>query len=244
MATARGRSAGADPDERGRLARPHPDVLLEGLADSEPGPDARYEALESISLAFVLALQLLPPRQRAALVLRDALGFRAAEVADMLDTTEDSVTSALKRARANLQGRLASQSQTEPPPAPDSAGERQLLARLTAAYESGDVAGIVGLFTEDVTLVMPPVPFEYQGRDTAARFFAAVPFRHARRVRLVATRSNGQPAYGLYLRDPVSALARATGLMVLTLSDDRICAITHFDKSSLPRFGLPRTLPD
>src|SRR5262249_20076343 len=136
---------------------PYPDVLLEGLADAAPGPEARYEAREAISVAFVTALQLLPPRQRAVLILRDVLGFRASEAAKILDSTEEPVTSALKRARAALQYRRAQSADRKPPP-PDSARERALVRRFTQAYEAGDVHEVVALLTEDAWLIMPPVP--------------------------------------------------------------------------------------
>jgi RNA polymerase sigma-70 factor, ECF subfamily len=181
---------------------PYPDVL-EGLADRSPGPEARYEATEAISLAFVTAPQLLPPRQRAVLVLRDVLGFHARQVAHILESTEESVTSALKRARATLQRQLPPADEREPPPPPDSAIEAELVQRLTRAYETGDVDGLVALLTDDVWVRMPPVPLEYQGRQLAARFFAVVAFRQGRTYRLVATRANGQPAFGAYVRDPM-----------------------------------------
>jgi RNA polymerase sigma-70 factor (ECF subfamily) len=221
---------------------PCPDVLLEGLADRAPGPEARYEAREAISLAFVTAMQLLPPRQRAVLILRDVLGFQASEVAGFLESSEESVTSALKRARATLRSQLASSADREPPPLPDSPGEQDLVAKLTLAWEAGDVPGIVELLTEDVWLTMPPVPLEYQGRELAGRFLAAV--RLGRAFRLVPTRANGQPAFGVYVHDPQTGLAHANGLLVATLSGTRICALTRFDNSVMPGFGLPRTLPD
>ncbi len=240
--------SGLDLPEPTRLGEvswlePYPDVLLEGLADSAPGPEARYEATEAISLAFVTALQLLPPRQRAVLILRDVLGFRASETASMLDSTEESVTSALKRARAALGRQLPAAAGQDPPPPPDSAAERELIARLTRAYDAGDVDGIVALLTDDVQLRMPPVPLEYQGRELAARFLTVVAFRQGRTYRLVATRANGQPAFGSYVRDPLTGVAHANGLLVFTLAGDRISAITRFDNGVLPRFGLPRTLP-
>jgi len=223
---------------------PYPDVLLEGLADAAPGPEARYEAREAISVGFVTALQLLPPRQRAALILRDVLGYRASEAAGILDCTEESVTSALKRARAALQyqrGRSAGQ----PPPPPGSARERELVRRFTQAYEAGDVRGVVALLTEDAWLVMPPVPLRYQGRELAARFWSATAFRPGRAARLVPTRANGQPAFGLYIRDPRAPVAHASGILVLTLAGDQVSVVTGFpDNSPLPFFGLPRTLPD
>jgi RNA polymerase sigma-70 factor (ECF subfamily) len=237
---------GLDPPEPTRLGEvawlePYPDVLLDGLADSAPGPEARYEAREAISLAFITALQLLPPRPRAALILRDVLGFHASEAAGILDASEESVTSALKRARAALR-QLPPPGPGHSPPPPDSAVERELVEQLTLAFESGDVDGIVALLTDDAWLTMPPAPFEYQGRDLAARFLTAV--TRGRTYRLVATRANGQPAFGLYVRDPRARVAHAVGLLVLTLAGGRISAVTSFDKSVLPRFGLPRTMPD
>jgi RNA polymerase sigma-70 factor (TIGR02960 family) len=223
---------------------PYPDVLLDGVADIAFGPEARYEATEAIGLAFVTALQLLPPRQRAVLILRDVLGFRAAEVADMLLSSEESVTSALKRARATLQRELPRDDHRQGPPPPGSPAERELVARLTAAYDAGDVNSIVALLTEDVRLAMPPVPLEYQGRELAAQFLRAVAFRQGRRYRLVPTRANRQPAFGAYVRDPRAGISHANGLLVFTLSGNRISGITRFDNSVLARFGLPRTLAD
>jgi RNA polymerase sigma-70 factor (ECF subfamily) len=224
--------------------QPYPDVLLDGVPDATPGPEARYESRQAISLAFVTALQLLPPRQRAVIVLRDVLGFHAREVAEFLDTTEESVTSALKRGRRTLQRRLGGPAHREPPPAPDSAAERDLVAKLTHAYDTGDVDALVDLLTEDVWLTMPPLPLEYHGRDVAARFHATVAFRHGRTHRVVPTRANGQPAFGIYLRDAHGGISRAVGLLVFTLSGDHVSAITRFDNSVLPYFGLPRSLPD
>jgi len=223
--------------------QPYPDVLLEGVIDQTPGPEARYEAREAISLAFVTALQLLSPRQRAVLVLRDVLDFRASEVAEMLDTTQESVKSALKRARGTLRSHLAGRGTHKPAPAPDSPAEREIVARLARAYEAGDLDGIVELLTDDVWLRMPPMPLEYHGRELAAGFLENVSLRSGRTFRLVPTRANGQPAFGFYVQDAHGEVGRATGLLVLTLSGERISALTHFDNSVLPRFGLPRMLP-
>jgi RNA polymerase sigma-70 factor (TIGR02960 family) len=217
---------------------PYPDVLIEGELGGPPGPEARYETKEAISLAFVTALQLLPARQRAVLILRDVLGFRAAEVAQMLDSSVESVTSALKRARATLETRP----RAEPPPQPDSPAERQLVGRLAAAWEANDVDAIVALLADDVRLSMPPLPLEYIGRDDAARFYQIVATRPGRR-RIVQTRANGQPALAVYSRDPTGDVFRATSLLVVTLAGQRIAAITRFDTSVLERFGLPRILP-
>lgn len=239
---------GVEPPEPSRLGEvvwlePYPDLLLEELPDASAGPEARYEAREAMSVAFVTALQLLPPRQRAALILRDVLDFPASEVAAMLDTTEQSVTSALKRARATLSRELPSED-TEPPPPPNSPAERELVARLVAAFEAADVDGIVALMTQDAWMRMPPVPLEYQGRELIGEFFATVAFRQGRQYRLVPTRANGQPAFAVYLRDPVNDVTRAFGLMVATLAGDRISVLTRFDNSAMTHFGLPRILTD
>jgi RNA polymerase sigma-70 factor (ECF subfamily) len=222
---------------------PYPDALLHDTSDFQSGPEARYEAKESISLAFITALQLLPPRQRASIILRDVLGFRAAQVAEMLDTTEESVTSALKRARATLSREVPRVDPSKPAAASEI--ERALSDRFVSAYESGDVDAIVALFTEDAWVRMPPMPLEYQGREMAVDFLATVAFRDNRRVRLVSTRANGQLAYGVYLRDRASHASHAHGLFVITLRGDKVSALTAFSNTSLlSRFGLPRALPD
>jgi RNA polymerase sigma-70 factor (TIGR02960 family) len=222
---------------------PYPDVLVEGVADRTPGPEARYEVREAIGLAFVAGLQHLPPRQRGAVVLRDVLGFKSAEVADMLGSSEASVNSALQRARSALDARLPAGGR-ENAPLPRSAAERALVGRFADAFESGDVDGVIALLTDDAWLTMPPEPLEYQGGAAIGRFLSTVPAGGAlERLRLVATRANSQPAFACYLNDPVSPIARAYGLMVLTLEGDRVSAITGFpDTSVFPHFGLPRTL--
>ena len=236
-----------EPPEPTRLGEvvwlePYPDILLADLPDSAAGPEARYEAREAISLAFITALQLLPPRQRAALILGDVLDFSTREVADLLDTTEQSAASALKRARATLAREAPTADQ--PPPRPNSPAEHEVLERLVRAFEDSDVDGIVALMTDDVWVRMPPVPLEYQGRELAGRFFTTIAFRQGRRYRFIPTRANGQPAFGVYLRDPLTHVAHAFGLFVITLAGDRVSAITRFDNGVLPRFGLPRTLSD
>ena len=235
-----------DPPEPTRLGEvawlePFPDALLEGAIDVPLGPEARYEQAESISLAFVTALQVLPPRQVAVLILRDVLGFHANEVADMLDTTVESVNSALKRARAGLERRRAQPADREAPPASGSSSEEAIVAKFVGAWESADVDSLVALLTDDVFISMPPMPFEYEGRDVVARFCASI-FRAGRRFDLVPTRANGQPAFGAYLRAP-NGISHGIGLYVLTLTGDRICAMTRFENSVLPSFGLPRSLP-
>lgn len=191
------RIPGVEMPEPTRMAEvlwlePYPDALLPDVFDADPGPESRCETREAISLAFVTALQLLPPRQRSVLILRDVLDFSAREVAGMLDVTDQSLTSAL--------------------------------------------------MTEDVWLRMPPLPFEYQGRDQAARFFATVAFRDSRHERLLPARANGQPAFGSYLLDPESDVAHASGLLVVSIAGERISAITRFGAGSVPQFGLPPVL--
>jgi RNA polymerase sigma-70 factor (TIGR02960 family) len=220
-------------------AEPFPDTEVDGA----PGPEAQYEAREAIGLAFVAGLQHLPPAQRAALVLRDVMGFRAAEVADMLDTTETAVNSALQRARQAFETKLPPGSR-ERAPAPRSAREREIVGRFADAFQSGDVDALVALMTDDAVLTMPPLPLVYQGPEKIGEFLSRVPAGGAlTRFRLVATRANGQPAFGMYIKDPQCPIARGTGIMVLELEGDRISVMTAFhDTSPFPRFGLPRTL--
>jgi RNA polymerase sigma-70 factor (ECF subfamily) len=237
---------GVEPPEPTRLGEvvwlePFPDTLLEGAAGVPLGPEARYEQTEAISLAFVTALQSLPPRQVAVLLLRDVLGFHASEVADMLDSTVESVNSALKRARASLQYRRSPAAGHEPAPASGSPAEDAVVAKFVRAWESADLDALVALLTDDVFVSMPPMPFEYESRDVVVRFCASL-FGAGRRFDLVPTRANGQPAFGAYLRAP-TGIRHGTGLYVLTLTGDRICGLTRFDNSVLPRFGLPRSLP-
>jgi RNA polymerase sigma-70 factor (TIGR02960 family) len=222
---------------------PYPDALLEGVIDQSPGPDAHYETRETIELAFIAALQALPPRQRAALLLRDVLGFHAAEVADMLGGSEDSVKSALKRARSTIEqlhgapGRQRAQ-------LPHSAGERELVQRFADAWVADDIDAVVALLTDEAWMSMPPSPLEYQGHAAIASFLREIAnWRGERRYKLIPSRANTQPAFGCYRDDEHAPIAHATGLLVLTLEGERIAAITNFiDTSMLSRFGLPRTL--
>jgi RNA polymerase sigma-70 factor (ECF subfamily) len=220
---------------------PYPDALLEGLAETSPGPEARYETKEAVTLAFVAALQQVPPRQRAALVLRDVLGFRAAEVADMLESSEVSVNSALQRARAALETRLPAD--RERPPLPRSPRERDIAARFADAVESGDVDGMVSLLTDDALLTMPPLPLEYQGHKAIAAFLSYREEARGTPLRVVPTRTNTQPAFGCYTPDAQAGIARPAGLFVLTLEGDAAAAITWFaDTALFGHFGLPRSL--
>jgi RNA polymerase sigma-70 factor (TIGR02960 family) len=237
---------GVEPPEPTRLGevvwlQPYPDVLLEGVIDGPLGPEARYEQAESVSLAFVTALQLLPPRQVAVLILRDVLGFHATEVAEMLEVSVESVTSALKRARASLQRQQALPGDHEPPPVAGSPTEDAIAAKFARAWESADIDALVALLTDDVFISMPPIPFEYQGRDAVARFCARL-FDAGRRYEVLPTRANGQPAFGVYVRTP-GGMYHGTGLHVLTVTGGQISAVTRFEASLLSRFGLPRSLP-
>jgi RNA polymerase sigma-70 factor (TIGR02960 family) len=214
---------------------PYPDTLLDGLPDAGAGPEARYEAKESIALAFVTALQRLPPRQRAVLVLRDVLGYRTAETAAMLETSEISVNSALQRARTAMPAA---------PAFPSTAAERDLAERFATAYAADDVDAVVALLTDDALFTMPPVMLEYQGPVAIAAFLRqSVQWRGARSMRLVPVRANGQPAFGCYLPDQHTSVWHAHGLCVLTVDGYRLSAITRFtDNAILASFGLPRSL--
>jgi RNA polymerase sigma-70 factor (TIGR02960 family) len=232
-----------DPTRLGEVVwlEPLPDERLGGALDVPLGPEARYEQIETISLAFVTALQLLPPRQLAVLVLRDVLGFRASEVAEMLDTTTESVTSALKRARAGLHRHRAAESGHEPPPPAGSSVEEAIVAEFVRAYESNDLDALVALLTDDVFMSMPPMPLEYEGRGVVRQFLALF-FCANRRYHLVPTRANRQPAFGVYVHSP-DGLRHGTGLFVLTIAGDHLRAMTRFENTVLPWFGLPRSLP-
>jgi RNA polymerase sigma-70 factor (TIGR02960 family) len=221
--------------------QPYPDALLDGVPDQAAGPDARYELTESLSLAFVAAVQTLVPRQRAVLMLRDVLGYRAAEVATMLGVTEASVNSALKRARTALSAQLPHRDTTR---LPSSAQERERAARFAEAFQRGDVPAVVALLTDDAWMTMPPLPLQYQSPARIAHFLTTIVFRDARRYRLIPTRANGQPAFGCYVTDGHCSVAHAHGIIVLTQTADGISMLTAFiDTSVMPTFGFPRTLP-
>jgi RNA polymerase sigma-70 factor (TIGR02960 family) len=217
--------------------QPYPDDLLDGRPDDAPGPEARYESREAISLAFVTAVQLLPPNQRAVLLLRDVLGYRASEAATILAITEDAVTGALKRARASM----AAARPTRPPAATGPA-ERALLDRFVAAFTGSDVDALLALLTDDVWVRMPPLPFEYRGTEAVRRFFTAIGGHRRRIGRMVPVRANGQPGWGEYVRDPVTGGLHLAGVVTIALAGDRICEITRFETTVAPYFALPRTL--
>jgi RNA polymerase sigma-70 factor (TIGR02960 family) len=237
---------GVEPPEPTRLGevpwlQPYPDALLEGVIDVPAGPEARYEQTASISLAFVTALQLLPPRQLAVLVLRDVLGFSPGEVASMLGSTVEAVNSALKRARAGLERKRASGGVPQFLLPVHSSSEETIVNKFVAAYESSDLDSLVALLTDDVFITMPPLPFEYKGREPTSRLFASI-FGSGRTFDLLRTRANGQPALGAYVRD-AGGTSHGVGLFVLTVTGDAICAMTRFENSVLPWFGLPRSMP-
>lgn len=237
---------GVEPPEPTRLGEvvwlePFPDALLDGVIDAALGPDARYEQKQSVSLAFVTALQKLPHRQLAVLILRDVLEFHANEVAKMLDSTVESVNSVLKRARTSLQRRSPPTIDRDPPPASNSPAEDAIVTKFISAWESANLDALIALLTDDVFISMPPMPFEYQGRDLVARFCALI-FLAGRRFDLVRTRANGQPAFGVYLRTS-AGISRGVGLYVLSITGDRISAMTRFENSVFRWFGLPQSLP-
>jgi RNA polymerase sigma-70 factor (TIGR02960 family) len=220
---------------------PFPDVLLDGIPDQAPGPEAHYETKEAIELGFIVGLQHLPPQQRAVLVLRDVLGYRAEEVAEMLETTAHSVNSLLRRARAAFESRLPAAGR-ERAPLPDSKRERDTVGRFADAIQTGDIEGVVALLTDDAWLTMPPEPYEYQGPAAIGAFLGDRAITRGTPL-LVPTRANTQPAFGAYFPTPQTEIARLYGMLVLTLEGRRIAAITWFGgNSAFPHFGLPRVL--
>jgi RNA polymerase sigma-70 factor, ECF subfamily len=220
---------------------PFPDVLLEGIPDQAPGPEARYEAKEAIELGFIVGLQHLTPPQRAVLVLRDVLGYRAEEVAEMLDTTAQSVNSLLRRARQAFESRLPAAGR-ERAPLPDSKRERDIVGRFADAIQTGDIGGVVALLTDEAWLTMPPEPYEYQGPARIGSFLRERTMTRGTPL-LVATRVNTQPAFAAYFPPPHTGIARLYGILVLTLEGQQISAITWFGgTNAFPHFGLPRIL--
>ena len=209
------------------------------LETVETGPEARYDARESVALSFIAGLQHLPAQQRAVLVLRDVLGFPAAEVADMLGTTSASVNSALIRARGGVRPNRS----PETVPLARSAQEVAVVERFVDAFQSGDARRVVEVLTDDARLSMPPEPYECTGADAVADYLRARGF-WGPQLSLVGTRANGQPAFGYYLPEPSGPGSRLTGLVVLTLAEDRIAAVTRFGIAGISdRFGLPARLP-
>jgi RNA polymerase sigma-70 factor (ECF subfamily) len=216
--------------------QPYPDRLL----DRGTQPEALVVARETIELAYLAAIQLLPPNQRAVLILRDVLGWSAAETADLLDTSVASANSALQRARATMQRHRP---EDGVPDADPSADERALLRRYMDAHDRADPAAVVALLRADVRFTMPPQPTCYAGREAVAAFFAdALGPGRIGDLRLVATRANRQPAAANYIRVPGDELFRAMSLDVLRIEGGAIAEITTFEPRFFPDFGLPMTL--
>ncbi len=219
---------------------PYPDLLLDGIADLDPGPEARYEAKETVALAFVSGLQHLVPRQRAVLVLRDVLGFHASEAAEMLGGSEASVNSALQRARAALDARAPAAGRDRLS-IPDSGAERDLVGRFAEAFQNDDIDGVVALLTDDALVSMPPEPEWYQGHEAIAAFLRDRARHRFGDWRLLETRANAQPAFAYYLEDEHGW--RCAGLFVVAVRGDRVASITRFrDNGLLSRFGVPARL--
>lgn len=225
------------PSRRGEVTwlQPYPDAWLEQVADRPPGPAARYEVRETVELAFIAALQRLPARQTAALLLCDVLGFSTAEVAAMLKTSPPSVKGVLQRARASLDQHSAASGHRSAP-GPCSARDRDLARRFADAFSADDIDGVIALLTDDAWLAMPPAPHEYHGPEAIAGFLrTSARWRGRRQLRLLPTRANTQPAFGCYLIHPDAPTATPAGILVLTLSEDRISTITRFLDHDLTR---------
>ena len=225
------------PDVEVTALQPYPDEWLSELTGPDD-PAASYELRESVQLAFLTVIQLLPPRQRAALLLRDVLGFSAAETAQVLQTSPASVTSALQRARATVESHRASGRLL--PASADPTAARMLADRFTTAWHAGDIPSLVSVLAEDCLLTMPPLPLAYRGRHAIATFFGTVPAAgDIGAIGLVPVRANGQPAVAAYMR--AGHRAEAYGIMVLTVRKGQISEITGFaDPSLFALFGLPR----
>jgi RNA polymerase sigma-70 factor, ECF subfamily len=234
---------GAEPLPRSVWVEPYPDLEL-GLEDGRAAPDARYERREAVELAFIAALQHLPSRQRAVLILRDVLGFSAKEVAESLGSTATSVNSALQRARKGIEERLPERSQQATLRSLGDERLRDLVERFIDAFERGEVDSIIALLAEDVTFAMPPYASWCRGRDAVAESWL-MPGGPGPRLRYLGTRANGQPALGTYLLDPPTGSYIPIALDVLTVDGTSITEVVAFRTPELfPRFGLPDRLSD
>ena len=231
----------ADPVTEAVWLAPYPDrgLALEGPA----GPDARYEQREGVELAFIAALQHLPARQRAVLILRDVLGFSARETAAVLETTPVSVDSALQRAHKTVDERLPSQTQQQTLRLLGDNELSKLVERYVAAWERNDVEAVVSLLAEDARMAMPPLPSWYSGREHVAAFLRGYALAEIKRWQLIPTSANGQPALAGYLWDEQTAAFMPYCLYVLTLQEGQIEEITAFvTPEAFPRFGLPELI--
>jgi RNA polymerase sigma-70 factor (ECF subfamily) len=223
------------PDPEIPWLEPCPAALID---DAPMSPEARYDARESVALAFLTALQHLPPRQRAVLLLRDVLGHEASECAELLETTVASVNSALQRARETL----AQRPKSDRPPQDETTSA--LLARYVTAWEQADVGMLVSILREDATLAMPPFASWLAGRDDIGAAIAAMVFvpGASGNIALVPIRANGEPAFAMYTRDRESGQMRASAIHVLTIRDGAIAAVDAFlDPTLFESFGLPAT---
>jgi RNA polymerase sigma-70 factor (ECF subfamily) len=224
-----------------RWLEPYPDRLLDELVDGEEGPDEAVVARETIELAFLVAIQHLPPRQRAVLILRDVVGWSARETAAMLGITVVAANSALQRARETLRDHLPQRRAEWGRSRPPDPLERAVLARYMDAWRRTDLDSLVALLKEDARLAMPPTPAWYAGRDAIARFFAAFPFRPAAPPHLhVPTRANRQPAFAVFLRPTPRAVPQPFALEVLRIEDASIAELDIFlEPELLRRFAIP-----
>jgi RNA polymerase sigma-70 factor (ECF subfamily) len=231
------------PDTEIPWLEPYPDAALEGIAEPNAGPDARYEMREAVQLAFVAAIQHLPPRQRAVLILRDVLGWSAAETAGLLDTSVAAVNSALQRARATLATRFPTGRRRASSAPTDQ--QRTILERYVRAWEHSDLDGFVALLKEDAVHSMPPWREWYLGREAIRRFFAsAFEVAYEGSFRLVPTAANGQPAFAQYTCGPEELDCPKRVIHVLTLEDDAIAATTFFaDAEVFATFDVPAAPP-
>jgi RNA polymerase sigma-70 factor (ECF subfamily) len=233
----------AEPLTESVWLEPYPDAEL-GLTADLLGPDARYEQRESIELAFTAALQHLPARQRAVLILRDVLGFSARETAEALETTPVSVDSALQRAHRTIDERLPSRTQGATLQALGDQELREIVSRFADAWERHDVDMVVAMLADDARMTMPPQPSWYLGRDAIATFLRRWPLSPEKRFRLRPISANGQPALAGYIWDEQANAFEAESILVLTFRDDRIEEITAFRTPEVfPFFGLPQQLP-
>jgi RNA polymerase sigma-70 factor (ECF subfamily) len=225
--------------------QPYPDHLLEEVADTEAGPDSTVVAKETIELAFLAAIQHLPPTQRAVLILRDVLGWSAKDTASLLDTSVPSANSALQRARETMQTRLPERRAEWTRDTAPSEEERELLRRYIAAHERADVEAFAELLSEDVSFSMPPEPTWVAGRDEVMRYLTAHGFGSPDvlgELRLVPVRANRQPGAANYVREPGDTEFRAMALDVLRFESGLLIEMTAFPPELFPAFGLPLTL--
>ena len=227
--------APGDPLVESVWLEPYPDETL-GLEDGYAGPEASYERRESIELAFIAALQHLPPNQRAVLILREVLGFSAKEVAETVDTTVASVNSALQRARAAVDERVGERSQQQTLRSLGDNGIKDLVTRYVEAWEHNDVEAFAAMLTEDATFAMPPLSSWYRSREAIAAWAATWPMSGAWRWRSVQTTANGQLALGFYAWSDEDQRYRPFALNVLTLRGDQVSDVTAFiARSAAPR---------